>query len=141
MKYVQLPSALLLSLSVLILGACATEESAVTGGSTTPSASPGTSMTQSGGGAVTDALQACLSRIPAGSTAGARMVAEESCKRDEALRQAVVGTATAKSADRSASGTPGDTLEACMARIPKDASAGQRMLAAESCKRDQANQR
>jgi hypothetical protein len=68
-------------------------------------------------------------------------VAEESCKRDEAVKMSIVGTATAKSHDRVASGTQGDTLEACMARIPKDASAGQRMLAEESCQRDQANRR
>jgi hypothetical protein len=67
------------------------------------------------------------------------MVAEESCRRDEASRQSVVGTAATKSGDQVSSGTQGDTLDACMARIPKDASAGQRMLAEESCKRDQAN--
>jgi hypothetical protein len=53
----------------------------------------------------------------------------------------IVGTASAKSGDRVASGTQGDTLDACMARIPKDASSGQRMMAEESCKRDQANRR
>ncbi len=45
----------------------------------------------------------------------------------------VGGTGTA------ASGTQGDSLQACMARIPQDASAGQRMLAEQSCQRDQAN--
>jgi hypothetical protein len=34
-----------------------------------------------------------------------------------------------------------DSLNACMARIPKDATAGQRMLAEESCRRDQALRR
>jgi hypothetical protein len=43
--------------------------------------------------------------------------------------------------DRIASGAVEDTLNACLARIPKDASAGQKMLAEESCKRDQANRR
>jgi hypothetical protein len=42
---------------------------------------------------------------------------------------------------RAASGSAGDTLEACAARIPKDASDGQRMLAEESCRRDQAARR
>ncbi|TAJ08340.1 MAG: hypothetical protein EPO61_09545 [Nitrospirae bacterium] len=37
-----------------------------------------------------------------------------------------------------ASGAVEDTLPACLARIPKDASAGQRMFAEESCKRDEA---
>ena len=36
-----------------------------------------------------------------------------------------------------ASGTFGDTLKACMARIPKDATSGQRMLAEVTCQRDE----
>jgi hypothetical protein len=36
---------------------------------------------------------------------------------------------TAKNIDRIATGSVEDNLDACMARIPKDASAGQRMLA------------
>ncbi|MCS6293290.1 MAG: hypothetical protein H8J66_09475 [Nitrospira sp.] len=48
---------------------------------------------------------------------------------------------TAKNIDRIATGSVEDNLDACMARIPKDASAGQRMLAEESCRRDQANRR
>lgn len=88
----------------------------------------------------TSSLQVCLDRISGGS-AGAKMVAEESCRDNDALRLSVVGTATSKSNDRPAAGTPGDTMDACMARIPKDASAGQRMLAEESCRRDQANRR
>ena len=70
-----------------------------------------------------------------------RQVAEESCRDNEALRLAVAGTAASKSNDRAASGTQGDTLDACMARIPKDATGGQRMLAEESCRRDQANRK
>jgi hypothetical protein len=31
-----------------------------------------------------------------------------------------------------------DTLEACLGRIPRDATAGQRMLAEQSCRRDYA---
>ena len=37
---------------------------------------------------------------------------------------------------RVSTGTQGDTLEACLARIPSDASDGQRMLATLSCERD-----
>lgn len=48
---------------------------------------------------------------------------------------------TTKNIERVASGAVEDNLNACMARIPKDASAGQRMLAEESCRRDQANRR
>ncbi|HYM38498.1 MAG TPA: hypothetical protein VES96_08850 [Nitrospiraceae bacterium] len=36
-----------------------------------------------------------------------------------------------------ASGAAEDSQQACLARIPKDASAGQRMIAEHSCKRDQ----
>lgn len=46
-----------------------------------------------------------------------------------------------KNIDRVAAGSVEDNLNACMARIPKDASAGQRMLAEESCRRDQAARR
>ncbi len=38
-----------------------------------------------------------------------------------------------------AAGRFGDTLQACLNRIPKGASAGQRMMAELSCERDQAN--
>jgi hypothetical protein len=36
-----------------------------------------------------------------------------------------------------AAGAAEDTLNACMARIPKDASAGQRMIAEQGCMRDE----
>jgi hypothetical protein len=48
---------------------------------------------------------------------------------------------TTKNIERVAAGAVEDNLNACMARIPKDASAGQRILAEESCRRDQANRR
>ncbi len=38
---------------------------------------------------------------------------------------------------RIAAGAVEDTLRACMARIPKDASIGQRMIAEQSCGRDE----
>jgi hypothetical protein len=40
-----------------------------------------------------------------------------------------------------AAGAVEDTLSACMSRIPSDASEGQRLVAEESCKRDQANRK
>ncbi len=49
--------------------------------------------------------------------------------------------ASTRNIDRIASGAVEDTLSACMARIPKDATPGQRMLAEESCRRDQAARR
>lgn len=41
----------------------------------------------------------------------------------------------------SASGAAEDTLNACITRIPKDASIGQRMIAVESCQRDEADRK
>ena len=120
------------------LSACATEDagmkssgaapsSRVSAGSTTESSVPKSLDT------ISDSLNSCLSRIPKDSSAGARMIAENSCRRDEAIR-----TGTARSGDRSSAGAQDDTLKACMGRIPKEATAGQRMLAEESCKRDEA---
>ena len=45
------------------------------------------------------------------------------------------------SGPRPASGTQEDSLEACLARIPSNASAGQRMVAELSCQRDEANRK
>jgi len=94
-----------------------------------------------GSAAQTNSLQACLDRVSSGGSAGARQVAEESCRDNEALRLGIVGVATTKSNDRVASGTQGDTLTACMERIPSGASAGQKMLAEQSCRRDQGDRR
>lgn len=129
----------LIGLACLLgVAGCATEEAGM------QPTSGGSSMTTAAGttsDALSDSLKACLARIPSGSSAGARMVAEQSCRDNETLRQGVVGTATTKSGDRASAGTQGDSLEACMARIPKDATPGQRMLAEESCKRDQLTHR
>ena len=38
-----------------------------------------------------------------------------------------------------APGAVEDSQQACLARIPKDATSGQRMLAEDSCKRDQSS--
>lgn len=43
--------------------------------------------------------------------------------------------------NRPAPGTFGDTLEACLARIPADASPAQRMLAEDTCRRNAERQR
>ena len=45
---------------------------------------------------------------------------------------------TAGGLGEAASGAVEDTLKACLARIPKDATDGQRMIAQDSCKRDEA---
>ncbi len=84
-----------------------------------------------------DSLKACLTKISSDSSDGTRMVAEQSCQDNEKLHQGVIGTAIAKGGNRASAGTQGDSLNACMVGIPTDATAGQRMLAEESCKRDQ----
>lgn len=90
---------------------------------------------------LSDSLKGCLAGIPNDSSDGAKMVAEQSCQENEQLRQSVVGTAIAKSGGRASAGTQGDSLEACMTRIPEDATSGQRMLAEETCERDQSSHR
>ena len=90
---------------------------------------------------LSDPLKACLAGIPSDSSDGVKMVAEQSCQENEQLRQGVIGTAIAKSGNRASAGTQGDSLEACLARIPDDATAGQRMLAEETCARDQLTHR
>ncbi|MCC2641379.1 MAG: exported protein of unknown function [Nitrospira sp.] len=42
---------------------------------------------------------------------------------------------------RMAAGAAEDSLQACMARIPKDASIGQRMIAEQSCGRDESERK
>ena len=50
-------------------------------------------------------------------------------------------SAPARGAGAAASGTQGDSLQACLSRIPQDASAGQRLIAQRSCERDQADRK
>lgn len=114
---------------------CASEQTAIEPTSASPSMSSAPSEPTPVG--PSDFLKACLAKISNDSSEGARMVAEQSCQDSEKLHQGIVGTALAKSANRVSAGTQGDSMNACMARIPTDATAGQRMLAEESCKRDQ----
>ena len=93
--------------------------------------------TESVSNGISHSLKACLAKIPSDSSAGAILVAEQSCRDNDVLNQQVIGTATTKSGGRVSSGTQGDLLEYCMGRIPTDATIGQRLLAEESCKRDQ----
>lgn len=100
-----------------------------------PSVLPATAVAASVG--PSDSLKACLAKISNDASDGARMVAEQSCQDNEKLHQGVIGTAIAKSGNRASAGTQGDSLKVCIAGIPIDATSGQRMLAEESCKRDQ----
>lgn len=83
---------LVVSLAVLPLSAWVVAPSALAAGkaptSSAPSAqSEGRSLVASG--AVEDSQQACLTRIPKDATAGQRLVAVESCKRDQTSRQSI----------------------------------------------------
>ena len=51
------------------------------------------------------------------------------------------GTAGGSTKSVVAAGTQGDSLDACLARIPQGASSGQRMLAEASCQRDHAGRK
>lgn len=48
---------------------------------------PMTAATSVASGAVEDSLKACMTRIPKDASAGQRMMAEQSCQRDEEARQ------------------------------------------------------
>lgn len=52
-----------------------------------PTQSEGRSIVASG--AVEDSQEACLARIPKVATSGQRMIAEDSCKRDQSSRQSI----------------------------------------------------
>lgn len=120
---------------LLVTAGCASKEAAMQPTSAGPSVSPATTEAVPEG--PSDFLNACLAKISNDSSDGARMVAEQSCQDNDKLHQDLVGTAVAKSGNRASAGTQGDSHEACITRIPTDATAGQRMLAEESCKRDQ----
>ena len=126
---------------VYLLGAagCASEQAASQPTSAEPSVSPVTTEAISVG--PSDSLKACLTKISSDSSDGMRMIAEQSCQDNEKLHQGVVGTAIAKSGNRASAGTQGDSQDACIARIPTDATSGQRMLAEETCTRDQLTHR
>ena len=133
----RIPIGIVLMSSVYVAGVagCAFEQAVRQPTLEEPSVSP--AMTEAVSVGPSDFLKRCLERISRGSSDGARMVAEQSCKDNEKLHQDVVGAAVAKSGNRASAGTQGDSLTSCMARIPADATTGQRMLAEESCKRDQ----
>ena len=105
MMYSRSHGAVVLSLSLLLLSACATEETMTSSGSGSTSAASASGSMKAAAQAY-DSLQACLDRIPSGGTAGNRLVAEESCRRDESLRQSIAGNATAGNASAAANGGP-----------------------------------
>ena len=69
---------ILLSALILITSACATD-----GGYSSPSGGSGTISA----GSVEDSLSACMNRIPSDASEGQRMIAEQSCERDQENRK------------------------------------------------------
>jgi hypothetical protein len=121
---------------------CASQEAAMQSATGDPSVSSTAEEAAEASSTVfSDSLEDCLARIQGSASDGAKWVAEQSCHDNEGLRLAVAGAAIRKSGQRVSAGTQGDSLEVCMARIPKDATEGQRMLAEESCQRDQSTHR
>ncbi|MBM4133223.1 MAG: hypothetical protein FJ245_05570 [Nitrospira sp.] len=69
----------------------------------------------------------------------AEMSSEEVGQSSGKATPAVASTGTGSGT--MAAGAVGDSLNACLARIPFDASAGQRMVAEQSCGRDQGDRK
>jgi hypothetical protein len=74
------------------------------------------------------ALTMGCAEMKGGSTAGGKSTTPSATSADT--------TAVTTGPSRVSQGTQGDSLEACMARIPSDATSGQRMLAERTCQRD-----
>ena len=100
MKTVQSVMMMLFTALALLTAACATYDSGSPGSSTAPAAaimsgSPA-AQTNATSGTEGDTLQDCMARIPQDASAGLRMIAEQSCERDEANRKAIQAVPGAK---------------------------------------------
>jgi hypothetical protein len=86
--------------SVVLLAACASVDSGTpateAAGAAAAPAAPATGTAAIASGAVGDSLEACLARIPKDASTGQRMIAEQSCKRDETDRKAYQAVPSAK---------------------------------------------
>lgn len=95
MKRRQILSFAMIASAILFVSACATDgtmssESSASSSSTAATAeAPATGPGRAAAGASGDTQQACLHRIPRDASAGQRMMAEETCKRDEATRKSI----------------------------------------------------
>lgn len=76
----------LIALLGVMIGGCAGEGMTGSSGSGTASA-PTTGVGRIASGAVEDSMAACMGRIPGDASAGQKMLAEESCRRDQAARR------------------------------------------------------
>jgi hypothetical protein len=80
---------------------------------------------------------AFLLSSPALAAALATALAVLPVRAAEPAPSAAVPAASTKGLGLTAAGAAEDTLKACLARIPEEASAGQRMIAEQSCGRDE----
>ncbi len=75
------------TISILLGAFAATAQAADTAKGKTPTPVAVAPNNAHAAGAVEDSLQACMARIPKDATAGQRMIAEQSCRRDEGDRK------------------------------------------------------
>jgi hypothetical protein len=106
----------------LIVGGCASD-----GGKTESSAA---SPSTPGSSSRTDSSSMAGSETVPGSTMSARTPADSNAT-----------SRSSQSQNRIAAGVEEETLDTCLARIPQNATVGQRMLAEQTCRRDFAPRR
>ena len=102
----------------LIVGGCASDGKMESSGG-------GSSSTAGGGAAVSSPTMSGGAVAGSGSASSGRAAAESS-----AMNQ------PNSSKNRIAAGVEEETLDSCLARIPKDATVGQKKLAEQTCRRD-----
>lgn len=112
-----------LSFFGLLVGGCASEGKTV---------SSDTSSSMTSGGAPAPA---------AGSTASGDAAMTSPPKSSAAASDSTAMSQAKATQNRIAAGVEEETLDSCLGRIPKDATAGQRMLAEQTCRRDFATRR
>lgn len=115
-----LKNTILMTFFILVAGGCASDGN----------------MQSSGGGSST-------AGGPPGSSNPAMVgvAAAESSSTSSTMSSAPAMNQPDTSKNRIAAGVEEETLDTCLARIPKDATAGQRMLAEQTCRRDFASRR
>ena len=104
----------------LILGGCASDRKIET-------------MESSGGNTSTPAVSSPTMSAPAAteSTSTSPKMSDAAATESSAMNQSKSTSQT-----RIAAGVEEETLDSCLARIPKDATAGQKMMAENTCRRD-----
>ena len=102
----------------LILGGCASDRKIET-------------MESSGGNTSTPAVSSPTIAAATESTATSPKMSDTAATESSAMNQSKSTSQT-----RIAAGVEEETLDSCLARIPKDATAGQKMMAENTCRRD-----